>query len=145
MGRGRSWLIALAITNLKCSDSGACFLKKWREKNFVLARDFFHFRAKRKKFTRHVFRIGKPKRNQPKITVTQKPCRAFPPNELPASAHDESRGEELPDKQGKRCNLILQPFGYLRGNASKADRTVPAPQIGWDSIEEKGLFSRGKT
>ncbi|WP_304296595.1 DUF1661 domain-containing protein [Porphyromonas gulae] len=30
-----------------------------------MARDFFHSRAKRKKFTRHVFRTGKPKRNQP--------------------------------------------------------------------------------
>nr|WP_235290042.1 DUF1661 domain-containing protein [Porphyromonas gulae] len=50
-------------TNQKCSDCGARFLRKWREKFFVVAREFFSSRTKSEKFTRHVLRNDEYKKS----------------------------------------------------------------------------------
>ncbi|WP_179099010.1 DUF1661 domain-containing protein [Porphyromonas gingivalis] len=52
------------ITSVKRRKSGTAFLQNTRDFFFVVARDFFHSRAKRKIFSRHAFRLGKQKRNR---------------------------------------------------------------------------------
>ncbi|ERJ82330.1 hypothetical protein HMPREF1988_01641 [Porphyromonas gingivalis F0185] len=54
----------MKITSVKRRKSGTAFLQNTRDFFFVVARDFFHSRAKRKIFSRHAFRLGKPKRNR---------------------------------------------------------------------------------